>query len=354
MRIAIIPANESWLNKQNYLNGKWNFDIGIREKFEKAGHEYKIISEYNYKEYHTIDAFIFMNYYEWHNSIYKKILKLNLEQRCIYGIYEPDVVMMWHSKNGLESILKYYNMAFTWNTDLVDNIRVFEYQIPSADNIKIDGSDIDFKDKKLLVNISGNKNSDIPGELYSERKKVIEYFEENSQNDFDLYGTGWESEGYKNYLGCCEDKTEVYHKYKFALCFENSKADNYVTEKIFDCFKAGIVPIYLGGDNTYQRIPYKCYIDYTQFNSCYHMEEFLKNMTEQEYEVYLSETRKFLESKEIVYFKSETAYKQVLYVINKSKERYFRVSFKNKYMMLKRKKVIEIKRFIKHKILKLN
>jgi len=36
------------------------------------------------------------------------------------------------------------------------------------------------------------------------------------------------------------------NKYKFVLCFENSYADGYVTEKIFNCFFAKTIPIYKG------------------------------------------------------------------------------------------------------------
>jgi len=39
----------------------------------------------------------------------------------------------------------------------------------------------------------------------------------------------------------------VYHKYKFALAFENIKDTiGGVSEKIYDCICAGIVPIYYG------------------------------------------------------------------------------------------------------------
>jgi hypothetical protein len=39
---------------------------------------------------------------------------------------------------------------------------------------------------------------------------------------------------------------EVFNQYKFIVCFENSYNDGYVTEKIFNCFLAKVVPIYCG------------------------------------------------------------------------------------------------------------
>lgn len=41
----------------------------------------------------------------------------------------------------------------------------------------------------------------------------------------------------------------VFNKYKFILCFENSYQNGYVTEKIFNCFFSGAIPIYNGAPN---------------------------------------------------------------------------------------------------------
>ena len=38
-------------------------------------------------------------------------------------------------------------------------------------------------------------------------------------------------------------------QYKFALAFENSRATDYVTEKLFRCLACGTVPVYLGAPN---------------------------------------------------------------------------------------------------------
>ena len=38
----------------------------------------------------------------------------------------------------------------------------------------------------------------------------------------------------------------VFHKYKFILCIENSYSNGYITEKIFNCFFARTIPLYKG------------------------------------------------------------------------------------------------------------
>jgi hypothetical protein len=45
-----------------------------------------------------------------------------------------------------------------------------------------------------------------------------------------------------------ENKLELLKNYKFNLCFENDLYPNYVTEKIFDAWYSGCIPIYWGMD----------------------------------------------------------------------------------------------------------
>jgi len=45
-----------------------------------------------------------------------------------------------------------------------------------------------------------------------------------------------------------EDKFEVFSRYQFALCFENDLYPGYVTEKVFDAWGAGSIPLWWGID----------------------------------------------------------------------------------------------------------
>ena len=55
--------------------------------------------------------------------------------------------------------------------------------------------------------------------------------------------------------------------YTFALCFENMAMQGYVTEKIFDCFYAGTIPLYLGASDISELLPKEAFIDCRQFSS---------------------------------------------------------------------------------------
>ena len=69
------------------------------------------------------------------------------------------------------------------------------------------------------------------------------------------------------YKGACVSKYEVLSNYRFSLCFENMEMSGYVTEKIFDCFYTGTIPIYLGAKDITSLIPAGAFIDMRKFNS---------------------------------------------------------------------------------------
>jgi hypothetical protein len=55
---------------------------------------------------------------------------------------------------------------------------------------------------------------------------------------------------------------EIYNKYKFIICFENSKTDGYITEKIFNVFLSKSIPIYDGAPNINKFISQQSFIEF--------------------------------------------------------------------------------------------
>jgi len=54
---------------------------------------------------------------------------------------------------------------------------------------------------------------------------------------------------------------EVFNKYKFILCIENSYNPGYITEKIFNCFFSNAIPVYLGDPDVCNYINSDSFID---------------------------------------------------------------------------------------------
>ncbi|MGY3802541.1 glycosyltransferase family 10 domain-containing protein [Pigmentibacter ruber] len=218
------------------------------------------------------------------------------------------------------SFHKYFNKIFTWNDDLVDNKKYFKISPCYA----IDRYDLNnshsFKDKKLCTMISGHKYSYRENELYSERIKVIKWFEKNYPDHFDLFGANWDrfvnkketlldrvivkslnslnlKPNFKLYKGSIKNKSEILKKYKFSFCYENAKNINgYITEKIFDSFFASCVPIYWGAANIKSYIPENCYILKENFSSYYDLYKYIESISEKEYILYVENIHKFLNS----------------------------------------------------------
>ncbi|MDH7578630.1 MAG: glycosyltransferase family 10 [Bacillota bacterium] len=154
--------------------------------------------------------------------------------------------------------------------------------------------------------INTNRYNSHPLELYGERLKAIRWFEENHPDDFRLYGRGWAYEEYPSYRGEVAFKKDVLKKAKFSICYENARdIPGYITEKIFDCFIYGCVPIYLGAPNVTEHIPAATFIDKRNFKSYPELSKYLRDMPPQEYIGYLEAIKSFLESEKSYPFSVE-------------------------------------------------
>jgi len=64
-----------------------------------------------------------------------------------------------------------------------------------------------------------------------------------------------------------DTKLELYSRYKFTLGIENSRSWDYVTEKLFDPFEAGSVPVYYGAPNIADFVPGDhCFVNMDEFS----------------------------------------------------------------------------------------
>ena len=82
--------------------------------------------------------------------------------------------------------------------------------------------------------------------IYSEKNfltghKLRHLAADKLKTTVDLYGKGCSN--------LIVDKAEALDDYRFSIVIENSKAKNYFTEKLLDCFAVGTIPIYWGAPN---------------------------------------------------------------------------------------------------------
>jgi hypothetical protein len=228
-----------------------------------------------------------------------------------------------HPKNWDQKELSKYRKIFCWGQNIypIDKYVPLYYPqtlvIPEVNGFS--GRD------RFCCLIAGNKKvaQYDPRELYSERVKTIRWFEKNAPKDFDLYGYNWHKlppkqqknflltkienrilsklyeliklNPFPSYRGKIKSKRDILSQYRFSICYENARDfSGYITEKIFDCFFAGNVPVYWGADNVSKIIPSNCYIDRREFKDTADVYKFLKTMDETTYQKYQQSIREFL------------------------------------------------------------
>ena len=259
-----------------------------------------------------------------YNDMPQELPKTKYINKSYLLIFESELI---RSDNWDFDKHKYFHKIFTWKDDIIDNKKYFKFnfsqEIPNKINKNLENKD------KLCTLIAGHKQNKHPLELYSKRIEAIRWFENNHQNDFDLYGIGWDkfsssnkyinyivygfklaslcSPKYSSYKGKVNNKNNTLEKYKFTICYENGKdISGYITEKIFDCLFAGSIPIYWGANNILEHIPQNCFIDKKLFKNYEDLYHFIINMKDNTYLEYLENIEKFLNSDKIKQFSSES------------------------------------------------
>ncbi len=269
-----------------------------------------------------------------------KVIKSHPMVRILYIPTEPPVLSCLHS-SAILGVLP-FDRVLSWNDDFV---RRYEHGVKcSIGQPLIDPELIPsqpFWEKRFLVAIYSNKMLRHENGLYEERIRAFDFFSGKSA-EFDLYGMGWDKSTHSSvvssYLGKCGTKKDILKNYKFSICFENSKGyPGYITEKIFDCFVSGTVPIYYGAPNVQEYIPSACFIDFRDFASYEDLYQFLVNMDDTEYQAYLDAVKEFIKTPQYYEFTSkryaEIVLEQIQSLMNEPKSR--RTVFGFKLALLK-------------------
>lgn len=214
---------------------------------------------------------------------YSQVVRYNLAAKSFYVVWEPPVVDKLHEPEALQKIAKAFAGVLTWQDDLLKFPRFFQIRYAQSDR-EWRPPVVPYEDRCLLVNISGNKSSSHKSSLYAERKKVLQYIQSCDPAMLQFYGPGWDPKSNPSYRGMAPNKAVAYSNGKFALCLENMHGHRgYITEKIFDCFKSGIVPVYLGSPDIDLYVPKGSYIPYSIADGPEQMLKILLGVSESEH-----------------------------------------------------------------------
>jgi len=98
-------------------------------------------------------------------------------------------------------------------------------------------------------------------------------------------------------------KSATLAQYRFALCFENSQLKGWITEKLFDCFFAGTVPVYWGAPDILDWVPADCFIDMRRFSDFAELRAFLHALEPSAWHKYREAARDYVESSRFAPFR---------------------------------------------------
>jgi len=109
---------------------------------------------------------------------------------------------------------------------------------------------VEFKDRKFCTFVQGNGNCEFRNSYYhylNEKISKVDSFGQLFNNTGEIVNR--------------DGKIQKTKSYKFALSFENSEYDGYVSEKIIDAFASDIIPIYWGGNKIGNEFNNKSFIN---------------------------------------------------------------------------------------------
>jgi hypothetical protein len=240
-------------------------------------------------------------------------------------LYEDPIIRPLNSEMAQ---LRRYRKVFTSNETLIDGKQILCLDYPNNLSLRPVPS---FIERDLFcVMIASNKalRHPHPRSLHNNRIEIIRFFEAQAPELFTLYGKGWNipavrpgllgrlikrmnewrasitpSRPFPSYRGTLHSKSEILDRAKFSICYENSRGSpGYVTEKIFDCFTSGCIPIYIGSTHRTTLVPEDCYIDGDRFNSPAEMLHFLQSIDADSHARYQAAIQRFLAGPDSVRF----------------------------------------------------
>jgi len=296
------------------------FIVHLTKQLRQLGHQ---VATIDMQDLDSFDEIFFLDYPTKFNSYFRKLLRRRHPELHLILI-EPPII-----RPDNYDLRKHrpFKTVLTWKKDLcAANPQKYRlYHIPNRVRPG-NFSSVPFSQRKLCTLINSFMVSVRPNELYSERIRAIRWFEANAPEDFDLIGTEWDKPLFTGRLSALnlairfayrriswlnrlkanrfpshigpnrKPKHLTLHDYRFCIAFENSIETDYISEKIFDCFFSGCVPIYLGAPNILDSIPKNAFIDKRDFATYEELYRYISCLSQNEYNGYCAAIDSFLNS----------------------------------------------------------
>jgi hypothetical protein len=294
--------------------------VYLARRLRELGHDVSTLDMHDAGFY---DQVFFLDYPTLFNKFYRELLARKHPNMHLM-LCEPPIV---RPDNYNPRKHAPFRTVLTWKQDLVktDPQKYRLYHLANKLRVGV-RSQIPFAKRKLCTIVNSFMYSSAPNELYSERIKAVRWFEAHAPGDFDLIGLDWDkpfftgrlwifnfplrfayrrikllkkikTHRYPSFIGPNKkSKHLTLQDYRFCIAYENSVEPDYLSEKLFDSFFAGTVPIYLGEPSVEKLIPSGTFIDKRNFRTYDELYRYLSGMSEAEYDGYLTAIDSFVRS----------------------------------------------------------
>ena len=253
----------------------------------------------------------------------------NPKARAYVYLYENPLIRL---VNRDRAMLARYAKWFAWDAEVLDDGRAIQLFYPNSITIS------DFsppQERQFFLGLVTTNNAlkkDDPRGQFRTRIQIIEWYEKHAPESFYLYGRDWDcppalpgqlgqiynkawkrlakffkiKSRYVTWRGPIDNKNDLLQRVRFYIAYENCRdLPGYITEKLFDCFRAGCVPIYIGPKEIHDFIPEECFIDGRKFSNPAEMDAFLRAIDDEAYCGYQKAIREFLLSEKARPFSQE-------------------------------------------------
>ena len=218
-----------------------------------------------------------------------------------------------------------FEIVFTWADSLIEKNRKKFREIGIHSFISDVDYDSDTERPIDFVLINSNKTSNHSLAQYELRKDVINFFEKSGMQNFNLYGQRWDRKCFPLntrwgrflnariwnwvfkqtapicYKGVLDSKFPVLCDAQFSFCIENASGPRgYITEKIFESFYCGCIPIFYGDSKVLEMFPRDLFVFGSGFQDIGSVVEHCLGLSVEQRRYKRSQIRSFVRSPEFI------------------------------------------------------
>ena len=242
----------------------------------------------------------------FHNLLFSKIFGVEVVEVANY--LEADILCNSVNKNNPHlldkkpwkfTFLITYENHYGWGSPSVDNLNLYSCIISSFSGLKNQIIFPYFLERVFDKGDIFSKVNTVPNKtICAVMRNGQSRFRNNFLNLLDKSTRVDYGGPYKNNMGSIvggnhqdDELLKFYKQYKFVIAIENSKGDHYITEKIFNALKAGVIPIYWGSQNIGLYVNPKRFIHIKNesMDEMMRVVNLIQNMTDTEFNSMVSE-----------------------------------------------------------------